>query len=183
MKKITVLISFLFISFFAIGQGYFTAAGVRVGDGYGMTLQQRLAKKVSFEGIIKNTKNRNEVMLAALVERHVGIITRKLNFYVGAGVHQGFINNNVDKTYKNPFGVTGMAGLEATFGRFNISYDFKPALNLTGGTKKLYTDTALSLRYVIVKDKVFKKIAKNKRKKKRKKKRENFIDGIFNKNN
>ena len=36
-------------------------------------------------------------------------------------------------------------------GKVNLSYDFKPAVNLSGGNSVLYTQTAVSVRYVIAK--------------------------------
>jgi len=65
----------------------------------------------------------------------------------------------------NPFGVTLVGGAEATIGRFNISYDFKPAINISGGEKSFYTQSGVSLRYVLVKNKVWRKMKKNKKKK------------------
>lgn len=184
MKKISFLIGFIFIATLGMAQSYFTAAGLRIGDGIGISLQQRIAKKVTIEGILKNNNARGEFSITGLVERHVPLITRRLNFYTGIGLHKGFVHDEEIDT-KGPFGVTGVAGLEFTIGKLCLSYDFKPALNITGGTKVFYPDTALSLRYVIVGNKVFKKMEKNKKKKNRQKKRDKRKkngDGIFNRN-
>ena len=187
MKKLSFLLAFIFAASVGMAQSYFTAAGVRVGDGFGVTLQQRIAKKVTVEGILKNNQTRNEFSVTGLVERHVPLISRRLNFYVGIGLHKGFTNSR-ESDFESPFGVTGIGGLEFTIGKLNLSYDFKPALNLTGGEQTLYPETALSLRYVIVGNKVFKDMAKSKRKKKRQKERAKKkadgkgIHGIFKKN-
>ena len=191
MKKLSFFLAFLFLATLGVAQGYFTAGGVRVGDGYGLTLQQRVAKKVTIEGIVKNTPDRNEFSVTLLAERHVALVTRRLNFYTGLGVHKGFINNQneleEEEKFDSPFGLTAITGLELTLGKFNLSYDFKPALNLTGGTQTFYPETALSLRYVIVGNKVFKDMAKKKKKRKKakerakKKKNGEGIYGIFKK--
>jgi hypothetical protein len=57
-----------------------------------------------------------------------------------------------------------------TIGNINFSYDFKPALNLTGGEKTLYTQTAVSIRYRFWKrDKLY--WEKSKRRREREKRR------------
>lgn len=186
MKKLSFLLGFMFIATLGMAQSYFTSAGLRIGDGIGISLQQRIAKKVTVEGILKNNNTRGEFSVTGLVERHIPLISRRLNFYTGIGLHKGFVHNSEIDT-KGPFGVTGVAGLEFTIGKLNLSYDFKPALNLVGGTQVLYPDTALSLRYVIVGNKVFKDMNKNKKKKQRQKSRDKrkkngggIFGGIFN---
>ena len=184
MKKLSFLLGFMFIATLGMAQSYFTAGGIRVGDGFGLTLQQRVAKKVTVEGILKNSKNRAEFSVTGLVQRHVPLISRRLNFYTGVGLHKGFAHDSEINT-KGSFGVTAVGGLEFTIGKLNLSYDFKPAINLTGGSQKFYPDTALSLRYVIVGNKVFKKMNKNKKKKQRQKardKRKKNGGSIFNRN-
>ncbi len=186
MKKLSFLLGFMFIATLGMAQSYFTSAGLRIGDGIGISLQQRIAKKVTVEGILKNNNARGEFSVTGLVERHIPLISRRLNFYTGIGLHKGFVHDSEIET-KGPFGVTGVAGLEFTIGKLNLSYDFKPALNLAGGTQVFYPDTALSLRYVIVGNKVFKEMNKNKKKKQRQKARDKrkkngggIFGGIFN---
>jgi hypothetical protein len=55
--------------------------------------------------------------------------------------------------------MTVVFGAEITLGRLNISYDFKPAMNVSGGAQRFYYQTGVSLRYVLLKRKwkVFKK--------------------------
>ena len=166
----TIFIVMLLGSTFVQAQSYITAGGIRVGSGIGLTLQQRLTKRITVEGIIQTQSKRDEVMATALVQRHFPIITKHFNIYGGAGIHKGWsttsIRNEVD--YTNPFGVTFVGGIEMTLGRVNLAYDFKPALNLSGGTQFLYPQSAVSVRYVFIKDKIF-----DKKKKKKKKKNQN----------
>jgi hypothetical protein len=184
MKKLSFLIGFMLITTIGIAQSYFTSAGLRIGDGIGISLQQRISKKVTVEGILKNNNTRGEFSVTGLVERHIPLISRRLNFYTGIGLHKSFVHDNEINT-KGALGITGVAGLEFTIGKLNLSYDFKPALNLSGGSKVFYPDTALSLRYVIVGNKVFKTMNKNKKKKQRQKARDmrkKNGGGIFNRN-
>lgn len=149
-----------------------TAAGIRVGSDWGLTLQQRLNKNMTIESIVQSSLQREEVIVTALAERHYALVARGINIYAGAGLHKGWLNNNSNNELgippkKDPFGVTAVAGAELTIGRINLSYDFKPAINVVGGEKKIYTQTGVSARYVFLNNKVYKKKQKAKRKKKR----------------
>ncbi|MFQ5447350.1 MAG: hypothetical protein ACE5FF_10470, partial [Saprospiraceae bacterium] len=59
----------------------------------------------------------------------------------------------------------------------NFSYDFKPAINISGGEKRFYTQTGVSIRYVFLNNKVYKKHLKKKKKEKRKKEGKGIGDG------
>lgn len=126
---------------------------MRLGTDWGLTIQQRVAKKTTIEGLFQSSLQREEVLLTLMGEQHFPILSRRLNIYYGGGLHKGWINENDanDVPYKDPFGLTFIGGIELSLGRLNLSYDFKPALNLNGGQEKFYTQTGISLRYVIVK--------------------------------
>ncbi len=168
-------LAFLYVSFLSFSlqaQAYMTAGGLRAGTDWGLTIQQRLTKNMTIEGIVQSSLQREEVLLTALAERHYALVFRGLNLYTGAGLHKGFLSNPADNelnapNYKDPLGVTFIGGAEVTLGRFNFSYDFKPAINVVGGERKFYTQTGLSVRYVFLTNKEYKKIQKKKRKKKR----------------
>ena len=175
MKKFSFLLLLALIAQVGIAQSYNTALGLRLGTEWGITLQQRIAPKVTVEGILQSSIQRNESTFTALIEQHNSILTKRFNVYYGAGLHKGWVTGN-DATYSNPFGVTAILGGEFTIARFNISYDFKPSFNLSGGEKKVYTHTGISIRYVLVKKKV---ALFGKNKKKRKKKKNNKINWKF----
>jgi hypothetical protein len=175
MKRPTMILFFLLaFSIAGYSQLYTTALGLRMGTDWGFTVQQRVLDKVTIEGIVQSSLQREEMLITGLVQRHYPLITKGLNIYMGAGMHKGWNTstppvNQVDVPEKteNPFGVSLVAGAEITLGRFNLSYDFKPAFNLQGGEKSFYTQSGVSLRYVVVKNKVFKKWKKNRKKKKK----------------
>ena len=152
-------------------QSYVTAVGVRAGDGIGLTVQQRVGKRATLEGVLQQKPNAGETRLTLLAERHIPIFTRHLNVYVGAGVHKGWIQRT-DKPAVDPVGLSAVGGLELSIGRINLAYDFKPAFHLNNGLSAIEGNSALSLRYVLVKDKKFKQFSKNRKKKKRQKARE-----------
>lgn len=172
MKHLFVLASLTLLTISIQAQAYMTAGGLRAGTDWGLTIQQRLTKNMTFEGIVQSSLQREEVLITALAEKHHALVFRGLNLYTGAGLHKGFLNDPqtselTPTNYKDPFGITFIGGAELTLGRFNFSYDFKPAINVLGGEKKFYTQTGISVRYVFLTNKEFKKIQKKKRKKQR----------------
>ena len=172
MKKFFLIIILSFICSISFSQSYFTAGGARLGTDWGLTFQQRLLKHTTAEGIFQSSLVREELMMTGLVEHHFPLITKRLNLYLGAGFHKGFVT---DKTavYQSPYGMSVIAGAEFTIARFVISYDYKPAFNFSGGENSWYSQTGISVRYVFIKQNVFKKI---KRRKERERKRRERIE-------
>lgn len=171
------IVSFLLLCFFASAglsaQTYDVAAGLRMGTDWGVTGLYRVAKKTSLEAIVQNNFKRDETTLTVMARQHHPFLTRRLNIYMGGGVHYGFLDDTkLEEPAGNPFGVTGVIGAEMTFGGFNISYDFKPALNVTGGAKTIYSQSGVSVRYILVKREWTPLKADPKAKKKRQRKRE-----------
>jgi hypothetical protein len=173
MKRIIILFFTIATVFSSLNaQSYMTAVGLRMGTEWGLTVQQRVAKRLTVEGILQSSLTREEATVTGLLESHLPLITRHLNIYSGLGVHKGWATvDDLERTYEDPFGITLVGGAELSLGRFNVSYDFKPAINLVGGEKRFYTQSAISLRYVLIKDKVFKKMARNKKKRQRQRQR------------
>ncbi|PHN05861.1 hypothetical protein CRP01_15450 [Flavilitoribacter nigricans DSM 23189 = NBRC 102662] len=163
----------------AYSQSYDFTGGVRLGTDWGITSQVRLAKKTTAELILQSSLKREEVLVTALAEQHSPIISRRFNFYAGGGLHKGWNSaSNEVEPIKDPFGVTLIAGAEFTLARLNISWDFKPAINLVGGEKKIYTQTGISLRYVIFKKNHFEKARKKRQRVKRREERRENRDGF-----
>lgn len=162
MKRLIILLSILGLAATsAEAQSYITAVGARVGKDWGLTLQQRLTKRLTVEGIAETSFSRDEVMLTGLLETHLPIFTRHFNLYGGAGIHKGWSTNRREFV-DDPVGLSLIGGAELTIGRFNISYDFKPALNISGGERRFFTTSALSVRYVLIKDTIFYRGGKSK---------------------
>jgi hypothetical protein len=155
MKKLILFFSFHLWAFLLAGQSYDTAFGMRFGTDWGLTIKQRVAKLTTVEAIIQSSLQREEVLITLLGEQHFPMVTRRLNIYAGAGLHKGWINESTMEDppveYKDPFGLTFIGGIEFSLGRLNLSYDFKPAVNITGGERTFYAQTGVSLRYIIFK--------------------------------
>lgn len=152
MRKFLVFLAFIILHISLFGQKYRTAAGLRIGTELGLTVQQLMFENVTMEGIIQKGLFSDIATVTVLGEVHQRIIFKGFNFYVGAGPHMGFYTKNKGDRH-NPFGVTVIGGVEMRFNRLLLSYDLKPAINVYGGDRIFDTQTALSLRYILIKAK------------------------------
>lgn len=147
------LLSCLFILMTAtacLGQSYGTAAGLRLGKYIGLTVNQRVLPRLSVEGMYQTTLDGDQQYFTGLVKRHHGIISRRLNVYYGGGAHIGRVSTTFDDTrLTNTFtGVDAVLGVELTLFRFNVSVDYKPAINV-GQDNWFENQGAVSVRYVL----------------------------------
>ena len=151
--RIYVLLFISAISVLSIhAQKYTTAAGVRLGTGIGLTVQQSLWGKNTLEGIIQKGFFNDLTSISVLFEQHHNIFSKGTNFYLGAGPHVGIYGNNKKTTnIKNPFGASFIGGLEFRLGKMLLSFDYKPSLNLAGGEGFFDSQAGLSLRYIFIK--------------------------------
>ena len=132
----------------ATAQKYRTAAGLRSdGNNYGLSIQQVFLPKATLEGLAMVAPR--ERSFTVLAERHFGILGPSLNYYFGAGAHYG---NNRDSG--DFWGFDGLVGAEykIAFTRLVVSFDFKPTIE-HGSDDWNRFPTALSLRYILVKQK------------------------------
>lgn len=184
----TFLILIFFILCFLVqdvyAQRYGTAMGLRMGKNQysrtiGISAQQRVFKHVTLEGIIQSDFDRNTTF-HFLVQKHSPIISKRFNYYLGAGVSSGweesFIKipetNQIIHTYGNPTtGVDLVAGIEMTVAGTVISLDYKPNFNLSGREGFYRSQLGISARMVLVKSKVQDKKRRQKQREKRKSKR------------
>ena len=132
----------------AAAQKYNTALGARLGGGnYGITLQQRVASRVTIEGIAGLRER--EYSGTVLGQYHFGILGPSLNYYFGAGGHLG---NNKDTGGFGGF--DGLVGVEykVAFLPVVLSFDFKPSYEINSDDYARFP-TAFSIRYVFIKRK------------------------------
>lgn len=154
IRLLLILILTLPVSLYA--QSYDASIGLRIGTDIGATAQLRLPqiqKNFVLEGIVQASLLRDQGSITLLGKQHRPLLSRRLNLFYGAGLHTGWTDelNRDGEPAKRPFGIDGIIGAEATLGGFNISYDFKPAINVRGGDRILDAQTAISIRYVIAK--------------------------------
>jgi hypothetical protein len=136
----------LFFSATMQSQSYRTALGVRAGTELGLTLQQKAFEKTTVEGIL--TTNRYRWQAQGLFEYHRPVLGKRINVYLGAGPHFGN-----EKGYGSYWGITPIAGVEITLMKFVISYDYKPSININGGSGYVFHDSGLSVRMVLLRKK------------------------------
>lgn len=134
-------------------QSYKTAAGIRLGAGIGVSLNQHLWENNTLEIIARPGVTKSQHFgLTAVMKSHQKLLTRATNWYVGGGGHYYFKNENDDADFVNPAGLTGILGVEATLGKLNFSFDWKPEYHLAGGDGDNFDAGAgVTLRYVFKK--------------------------------
>jgi len=142
------IIALVFItSTTAYSQYYNAAAGIRMGTEFGISAQVRVLEKTTIEGILNSSLSSNHQSITVLAEQHQSILTRRLNFYIGAGINQSWTN---DSTSHYPGGFSTIVGTELSLGRFNVSWDYRPTVNLWGKGAHVYSgETAFTVRYVL----------------------------------
>lgn len=166
------ILTFVLFAKPSAAQSYMLAGGLRTGTEWGLSAKQRLARRLTGELIAQNSLRRDEFMLSALVERHYPLAIRHLNVFLGGGLHKGWIDSPANTegnaaALSDPFGVSLIGGAEITLGRLNVSYDWKPAVNIAGGESRFYVQTGVSVRYVFTTDKNYQKKLRKKRREQR----------------
>lgn len=151
MKRHIITWIGLFLAGSLAAQSYNTVAGMRFGTDWGISVKQRVYDRITAELIFQSSLQREETNITLLGAVHKPLITRRLNFFYGGGLHKGWFSSTEDYSVKDPFGIDLVAGLDFTIAKLNISYDYKPAINIVGGEKRIYSQTGVTLRYVIAK--------------------------------
>ena len=144
--RLSLLTGLLAIAFTGYSQTYRTAIGARFEEtGYGLSVAQKVGRKVTLEGIVMdNAFDQTQGYL--LAKRHIGFLQRRLNVYVGAGLHTGFEPDNNDL---NGYDVIG--GAELTLFRFTLAADVKPEWSFATNEYQ-GLNPSVSLRYVLFRD-------------------------------
>lgn len=133
-------------------QSYTTSFGPRIYNTIGFSLQQKIYKRGTIEFILQNNKSIENPGISLITEQHFPLLTKRFNVYMGLGPHYYWQYKSIDSKLSNPFGISMMFGLEFTLRRLNLSYDIMPIVNFNE-IFNLSSSTALSLRYVMVKQK------------------------------
>lgn len=142
------------LSLSAKSQDYLDAVGVRLGLSQGITYKHFISTTDAAEGIL--SMRWSGFNITGLYERHMDAFdVPRLYFYYGAGAHVGVWNGDYnpwfnDNTAHTVIGIDGVAGLEYVFDEipFNVSLDWKPALNLIGYAGFWGDELALSFRFM-----------------------------------
>src|SRR5690554_3391706 len=197
MNKSPVLVALIAVCLLALvpqarAQSYGTALGLRFGNqseyrSLGLTVQQRVKKGLTLEGIVQSDFN-NNTTVHGLIKKHDRLISKRFNYYYGTGLSAGTevsiikdpASREITSTYGNAtVGVDLIAGVEITLLKVNISLDYKPNINLVGRNPWYTGQVGISVRSVIVKGSTQNK---KKRQKNRAKKRKSNTHTPFFKN-
>ena len=139
---------FLLLPIFANAQGYNTGVGIRLGRSAGLSLAQRVSPRHSVELLAANRFGTDAFTLTAIGRRHLPILLKQTNLFVGAGLHKGWGYEDEGER-ANPFGITGQVGLELSVKRATVAFDFLPQVHLSGRVVPVSFGSALTLRYVL----------------------------------
>ena len=150
MKRIFLLLFAFFIQESISAQAYNTTAGLRLGTDWGLSVKQRAYDNITAELIFQSSLVRDESMFTLMGMTHQRVISKRFNLYYGGGLHAGWYSGKAQDSFGNPFGIDLIGGIEMTIAKLHLSYDIKPAINLSGGEKTFYAQTGISLRYVLV---------------------------------
>ncbi|MFN3530674.1 MAG: hypothetical protein ACK417_12190 [Bacteroidia bacterium] len=164
MKKIIFYacfgLSLLSINAFAQKTGYSssggTSAGLRVGPDAGITLKHHV-DNVAFEGILHLSQwFQGVTVLYHFFHQPITSEIEGLDWFAGAGGHiWGYRSNFNDRPKWIPLNSSTGIGVDFVIGTqynfpsapINLSLDWKPAINLIGGTGWAYSSIAISARY------------------------------------
>lgn len=143
----------LLIPLSAIAQGWDLGAGLRVGESGGLSVAQRVAKRASVEGQLTTGLFTDGTTARVLLRRHVPVITKRVNVFVGVGAHKGWGYTDSDGEGRvlrgNPFGLDAQVGIDATLRRTNLAFDYLPQVDFSGTLGAFRFGAALTVRYVI----------------------------------
>ena len=108
-KQLLILLFSFFIFLVPLStsaQAYGTAVGVRLADGWGLTLQQQVALHTTVEAILSTALSKKDVTLTVLGEQHKSLLSRGFNLYFGGGFYKTWLQErtNVLVQPANPWG-------------------------------------------------------------------------------
>jgi hypothetical protein len=174
-----------------MAQRYGTAMGLRFGNNsfgrtVGITAQQRITERLTLEGILQSDFSRNS-NLSLLLEKHHPVISKRFNYYYGAGISFGKEESlikvedskQIIQTYGNATtGIDLITGFEMTLLNTVLSLDYKPNINIAGREDFYRGQIGISARMVLVKSKEQKKRQRQREKAKNSKQKNSIPSGI-----
>jgi hypothetical protein len=158
MKKIALIVALVCITLLGYSQKANNLIGLRGGFGTGITFQHYLDDSKAVE-LIAHSRWRG-FSLTGLYEVHKPFFdVDGMKWYYGAGAHIGFYSyyKNGPRWYDEDWngtrmiiGADAILGLEYFFDEipFQVSVDWKPAINLVGYSGFWGDEGAFAIRYV-----------------------------------
>lgn len=176
--KFHSLNSYIFILFLLFiflkesnGQKYNIAGGLRWGGNLGLSISERIAKKVTLEQNINSENTNYYYSASALVKYHQPLITNRFNWFYGGGLGLVGIKETPIYPESNSISIVLQTGLEYTIKRATFYVALEPYSFFANKHLRFKIDEMFSIKYVIYKRKSkWKKKIKNIFKKKKHKK-------------
>lgn len=169
------LVMFLFLTpFSVIGQKYNIATGLRWGGDFGLSVAERIDKRITLEQNFNSESNDYYYSFFALGKYHQPIITKRFNWFYGGG--PGIVRLKETEDYKEntSFSFLMQTGLEFTINRATFYIALEPYFYSANSNTRFKMHKVFALRYVIVKrNAVWKKKLRNVFSRKKKKKDKN----------
>ncbi len=152
MKYILLVLVIVVTHVSLTAQRYITAGGMRIGKDVGFSVVQKIVGKTTIEVAFQPGFFTNQMNGQTLLRRHYPLISKRLNFFLGAG----FAINQSDSEHVEEAekilqkGLCLQAGSEITIGRCNLSVDYMPIAlkNKIQDGFQWSAGTSVSLRYV-----------------------------------
>lgn len=148
-------------------QSYFTAGGVRLGTENGLTIQQRIFKNTTLEGIVLSGFKSDDLSAGILIQKHYPLLFKNFNVLTGVG-YQTKRENQVEFGTNQYHGAALQGGIELTIGRFNVAWDYKPVIYFDA-PRSFQSESGISLRYVFITNRDIKKWERKRKRNQRKK--------------
>ncbi|MBK8053081.1 MAG: hypothetical protein IPK35_07385 [Saprospiraceae bacterium] len=154
MKNILFIVLALISIHNISAQKYNTIAGVRIGDDFGISAAQRIANKTTIELNIQPGTFAGRQMTSLLAKQHYSLLTKRLNFFMGAGIYSRKYNPTYTESPQqiNTQGLALSFGAEFSIGKLSISTDYLPLVTIAdnNSNQRFYTTSGFSLRYILV---------------------------------
>ena len=152
MKKILAITFVMLISIAINAQSdYERAIGLRLGFDNGITYKQFITSISAIEALAYFGNNSWNFTGLYEINNENAFQVDRLDWYYGAGGHIGFYNSKLEGNDGSfLFGVDGIIGIEYNLEQvpINLSLDWKPQINIIGGTGFVGDTGALSVRYM-----------------------------------
>jgi hypothetical protein len=136
------------------GQKYNTIGGIRIGDDFGISFSQRIGNKSTVEAMVQPGTFAGNQMAAVLLKQHYSLLTKRFNFFMGAGAYTRHIpGSETDLPQSNSAkGLALSLGAEFSIGKLSISTDYLPLVSIAnnGSNQRFYTTSGFSIRYIFV---------------------------------
>jgi len=182
MKKLSkiffrVVVVVLF-SFNLSAQKYDIAAGLRWGGDFGVSVSERIGKRMTLEQNFNSEDASNYYSAFALIKYHKPIVTSRFNLFYGAGAGVVKLKETTNYPESSALSIILQLGLEHTIKRITFYVGLEPYVFQANSSTRFKMHKVFAVKYVIVKrkSKWKKKLKKSFSFKKKKKKSKNKIN-------